>query len=149
MTRVLHEQHVAPRSASRRGRHGRRPRHGAGAGAGVRTVLLLLVVILVSAALVVLVPALEDASPVTGDDVLLASAPELPSLQDGLVDFELTEDVEYIIGEGETLSEIATRFEISYRELAAYNGLTNPDAITAGQRITIPGTFSRRRDPVE
>jgi len=75
--------------------------------------------------------------------VLEAGAPSLPSLRAGLVEFERTDDIEYLVAEGETLSEIARRFEIEYETLAAFNDLTNPNAIAAGQVIVVPGTTNR------
>jgi nucleoid-associated protein YgaU len=107
--------------------------------------MALLVVVLLGlvGGLIWLVPRLEEASASVGDDVVLASGPTVPPLRSGLVDFELTEDVEYIVSEGETLSEIARRFEIGYQELADYNALTDPNTIVAGQVIVVPGTSLR------
>jgi hypothetical protein len=96
--------------------------------------------------LIVLVPYLEEGSEGMreGTDVVLrASAPALPSLRDGLVDFELTEDIEYIVQEGETLSEIAHRYDVDYELLADFNGLSDPDTIDAGETIVVPGPSSR------
>ena len=44
----------------------------------------------------------------------------------------------YEIKRGESLSGIAKRFGLSTAELAAYNGIVNPDAIQAGQVLKIP-----------
>ncbi len=44
----------------------------------------------------------------------------------------------YTVRAGDTLSAIARRYGVSVSDLAAANGLSNPDAIFAGQRITIP-----------
>jgi len=65
------------------------------------------------------------------------------------VEFERTDDIEYIVAEGETLSEIARRFEIDYETLAGFNDLTNPNAIAAGQVIVVPGTTNRLLGPEE
>lgn len=46
--------------------------------------------------------------------------------------------ITYVIQPGDTLSEIAERYGTSYQELAALNGITNPDRIIAGQTIRIP-----------
>ena len=96
-------------------------------------------------ALVVLVPRLEaEAEAAVGPGAsLLASATGLPSLGSGLVEFERTEDVDYIVVEGETLSEIARKFRIDYETLARFNGLRDPNSIIAGQQIVIPGSTSR------
>ncbi len=56
----------------------------------------------------------------------------------GEVAFERTEDSEYIVAEGETLSEIANRFDLSYELLASYNELADPDTLAPGQRILVP-----------
>lgn len=56
----------------------------------------------------------------------------------GEVAFERTEDSEYIVAEGETLSEIANRFDLSYEQLATYNELADPDTLSPGQRILVP-----------
>jgi LysM domain len=56
----------------------------------------------------------------------------------GEVFFERTEDSEYVVADGETLSEIANRFDLSYGILAGYNELANPDTLQPGQRILIP-----------
>jgi LysM domain-containing protein len=56
----------------------------------------------------------------------------------GEVSFERTEDSEYVVADGETLSEIANRFDLSYEILASYNELANPDTLVPGQRILIP-----------
>ncbi|MCK4516843.1 MAG: LysM peptidoglycan-binding domain-containing protein, partial [Spirochaetaceae bacterium] len=40
--------------------------------------------------------------------------------------------------EGETLSEIANRFDLSYEILASYNELADPDTLLPGQRILVP-----------
>lgn len=44
----------------------------------------------------------------------------------------------YVIQKGESLSGIAKMFGLSTSELAAYNGITNPDDIQAGQTLKIP-----------
>ncbi|MEP6986010.1 MAG: LysM peptidoglycan-binding domain-containing protein [Chloroflexota bacterium] len=44
----------------------------------------------------------------------------------------------YIIQRGDTLSRIAARFNTTTATLAQLNGITNPNTIYAGQRLTIP-----------
>jgi len=56
----------------------------------------------------------------------------------GEVAFERTEDSEYIVADGETLSEIAHYFDMTYEQLAAYNEITDPNALVPGQRILVP-----------
>ncbi len=114
----------------------------------LRTAGLALLTVALGAALVVLVPELEDeaarAAADRQDAALQAAVSSFPTPQSGLVEFERTEDIEYFVEEGETLSSIARRYQIDYPLLAEYNELTNPHTISVGQRITIPGTTSRR-----
>ena len=44
----------------------------------------------------------------------------------------------YIVQKGETLFAIAQKFGITFAELAAFNGIANPDDIQAGQKLRIP-----------
>ena len=39
---------------------------------------------------------------------------------------------------GENLYRIALRYGLTYQELAAYNGIANPNALSIGQEIRIP-----------
>jgi LysM repeat protein len=45
----------------------------------------------------------------------------------------------YVVKAGENLFRIALRFDMTTQELAAANGITNPNLIYVGQRLTIPG----------
>ncbi len=50
----------------------------------------------------------------------------------------------HVVRPGETLSEIGYAYRIPYQELAALNGLRNPDRIEIGQRLRMPhGTTYR------
>ena len=44
----------------------------------------------------------------------------------------------YIVKYGDTLSEIAARFGMSYQTLARINGISNPNKIYVGQKLIIP-----------
>ncbi len=44
----------------------------------------------------------------------------------------------YVIQKGDSLFGIAEKFGLTFAELAAYNGITNPDDIQAGQKLKIP-----------
>lgn len=44
----------------------------------------------------------------------------------------------YTVKRGDTLSKIAAKYNLTYKELAAYNGITNHNLITVGQAIRIP-----------
>lgn len=48
-------------------------------------------------------------------------------------------DVVYVVKRGDTLSRIAAKYGTTYQKLAAYNGIANPNIISVGQRIKIPG----------
>ncbi|MGC8857081.1 MAG: LysM peptidoglycan-binding domain-containing protein, partial [Anaerolineae bacterium] len=45
----------------------------------------------------------------------------------------------YIVQPGDTLSTIAARFNISVNDLMSANNLTNPNLLSAGQELVIPG----------
>ena len=47
---------------------------------------------------------------------------------------------EYIVNKGETLSEIAKKYNLTYQELAEYNNISDPNYIEIGQVIKIPET---------
>ena len=46
---------------------------------------------------------------------------------------------EYVVQAGDTLFAIALRFGVTAAEIAAANGLSNPNLIFVGQRLVIPG----------
>jgi LysM repeat protein len=46
----------------------------------------------------------------------------------------------HIVQAGENLYRIGLRYGFTAEELAAYNGITNPDRIDVGQQIRIPPT---------
>lgn len=46
----------------------------------------------------------------------------------------------YIVKSGDTLSGIASKYGTTYKVLAEYNGISNPNVIYTGQKIRIPGT---------
>lgn len=50
----------------------------------------------------------------------------------------ITETV-YIVKSGDTLSDIAKKYGTTYQKLAQYNGIANPNVISIGQKIRIPG----------
>lgn len=49
----------------------------------------------------------------------------------------------YTVKKGDTLSKIASEYGTTYQKLASYNGIANPNAIRAGQKIRIPGSGTR------
>lgn len=44
----------------------------------------------------------------------------------------------YVVKKGDTLSKIASMFGTTYKKLAEYNGIANPNIINIGQKIKIP-----------
>ncbi len=48
-------------------------------------------------------------------------------------------DTVYVVQRGDTLSNIAQRFGVAMASIMAANGITNPNLIFVGQRLTIPG----------
>ena len=44
----------------------------------------------------------------------------------------------YIVKKGDTLSQIAAMYNLTYQNLAKYNNISNPDLIYPGQQIKIP-----------
>jgi nucleoid-associated protein YgaU len=51
-----------------------------------------------------------------------------------------TGEIIHVVQPGENLYRIGLRYGIDYHELAAYNGIANPDWISVGQQIRIPPT---------
>jgi LysM repeat protein len=47
---------------------------------------------------------------------------------------------DYVVQRGDSLNKIASQFGVSAREIAAANGLRDPNLILVGQSLTIPGT---------
>jgi len=62
--------------------------------------------------------------------VLFASSPVSAQAGDG---------PSYIVQSGDTLSLIASRFNIALEDLMNANGISNPDLLSAGQELIIPG----------
>ena len=54
----------------------------------------------------------------------------------------------YTIKSGDTLSKIATKFNVAggYKALAAFNNIADPNRISVGQKIRIPGTTAATTD---
>jgi LysM repeat protein len=90
------------------------------------------------------------------DDILLppdayTSAPfETP---DTYVPYETTDvpvaaSQSYVVKKGDTLSAIASMYGTSWKKLAAYNNLSNPNKLFVGQTISIPGDLEVLTTPV-
>lgn len=50
------------------------------------------------------------------------------------------QDNVHVVAGGENLSTIARRYGMTLQELAAYNGIVNPNLVFVGQKIQIPGS---------
>lgn len=57
------------------------------------------------------------------------------------------ETVTYVVQPGDNLSEIAQRFSVSLEALMEANGIENPDAISEGQTLIIPGRVASAETP--
>lgn len=50
--------------------------------------------------------------------------------------------LEHVVRDGETVGELAQRYDVTVDEIAAANSLTDPDLVLVGQRLAIPGVTS-------
>lgn len=97
----------------------------------------------------ILVPA-EPAEPMDMDDAIFLppAAPEQmpeitfsePVMPEPVV--PAVDDHIYTVKKGDTLSGIASMYGTSWKRLAEYNGLSNPNKLFVNQEIRIPGTLS-------
>ncbi|MCD8322389.1 MAG: LysM peptidoglycan-binding domain-containing protein [Oscillospiraceae bacterium] len=53
-----------------------------------------------------------------------------------------SDDVVYTVVKGDTLSSIAAKYGTTYKVLAEYNSISNPNLITVGQKIKIPSSVA-------
>lgn len=60
-----------------------------------------------------------------------------------------TEEREYVVKPGDSLGSIAAQFGLTMGDLLAANWITNPDNITVGQRLAIPGKALDESKPVQ
>lgn len=56
-----------------------------------------------------------------------------------------TSETVYTVVRGDTLSGIAAKYGTTYQKLAQYNGIANPNIISVGQKIRIPGTATPKK----
>lgn len=70
---------------------------------------------------------------------ITSTAPSVPSTPTAKPEATTSETV-YTVKSGDTLSSIAKKYGTTYQKLAAYNGISNPNRISVGQKIKIPGT---------
>lgn len=60
--------------------------------------------------------------------------------KNGLTFAPIQTETVYTVKSGDTLSDIATKYGITYQQLASYNGISDPNVIYIGQEILIPNT---------
>ena len=86
---------------------------------------------------IIIIPATDTPTPevATAEPVIETPTPEVSS--GGTT--PTTCPPTYTVQSGENLYRIALRFGLTYQALAAANGITNPDAISTGAVLTIPG----------
>ncbi len=53
----------------------------------------------------------------------------------------ITNDQNYVVKKGDTLTKIAKLYKTTYQNLASYNNISNPNKIYIGQIIKIPNSF--------
>jgi len=68
------------------------------------------------------------------DPFYVAAANELQKLQSGLI---ASERVSYTVRQGDSLSVIAKRYKVSVKELQAWNKISDPRKLRAGQTLTL------------
>ena len=51
-------------------------------------------------------------------------------------------DAVYVVKRGDTLARIASKYGTTYKAIADYNGIPNPNLIRVGQQIKIPGAWT-------
>lgn len=64
-----------------------------------------------------------------------------PSVSDAIIDVNVQSGLSYTVKSGDTLSHIAKRFygdANHYHQIAAANGIANPDRINVGQVLKLP-----------
>jgi LysM repeat protein len=69
---------------------------------------------------------------------LMTAAPTASSTSVGVTTTLPSAEEFYTIQQGDTLFGIAQAFGVSVDELISFNGIADPDAIQAGQRLQIP-----------
>jgi nucleoid-associated protein YgaU len=64
-----------------------------------------------------------------------------PSVSDAIIDINVQSGLTYTVKSGDTLGKIAKRFYGEaghYKQIAAANGIANPDRIDVGQQLSLP-----------
>lgn len=74
--------------------------------------------------------------PVSFNDEVVISYPDAP-----VVEIDEADQI-YTVKKGNTLSAIASMYGTTWKKLAEYNSLSNPNKLLVGQEIRIPGSLS-------
>ena len=88
------------------------------------------------------------------DDYIIGSTepillpPDIYSPSEPSIDLSPLAGSVYTVQKGDTLSAIASMYGTSWKKLAEYNGLANPNKLYAGQEIRIPGELGAAPAPV-
>lgn len=89
------------------------------------------------------IPEIARANNIVSPDLIYAGQrlviPNGVQVQSAAVTADVSGPV-YTVQAGDTLSEIASRFGTTVSALAMTNNITNPDLITVGQKLVLPGT---------
>lgn len=80
-----------------------------------------------------------DAADIKTEAPSTPAQPQKPSTSSG------TSETVYTVQRGDTLSGIAAKYGTTYQKLAQYNGIANPNIISVGQKIKIPGTGTPKK----
>lgn len=80
-----------------------------------------------------------DAADIKTEATSTPAQPQKPSTSSG------TSETVYTVQRGDTLSGIAAKYGTTYQKLAQYNGIANPNIISVGQKIKIPGTGTPKK----
>jgi len=72
--------------------------------------------------------------------VVLPAGPEITSM--GILPAVAPSEKVHSVQKGETLSSIGSSYGVSWKKLAEYNGLSNPNQLKVGQEIRIPDSFA-------
>jgi membrane-bound lytic murein transglycosylase D len=85
------------------------------------------------------------------DPLYASAAAELQKLQSGLI---ASDRLKHTVRSGESLSVIAKRYRVSVRELQAWNSISNPHKLRAGQQLVVfqspaPAPAVRREGTVQ
>lgn len=64
-----------------------------------------------------------------------------------LTKYDTSVELTYLVQKGDTLSKIASKFNMHYTEIASYNGILNPNLIRVGQVLRIPSKNATETPP--